>query len=379
MYINFWYPVALCSELTINTAIRTQVLGVKLAVFRDAQGNPRVVSDICVHRGASLGKGQVKDGNIICPYHGWAYDGAGKCVQIPSLMWTDEAIPGRAKVDSYPVQEKYGIIFAFLGYLPEAERPPIWDVEEYTDPAWRACDINVFEVNYHYERSVENGLDPSHNQYVHPNQGAPVPKRDYRKDPIDIIKEAWGSKFTMEFKREVKGLLGDKTGTAIAAGSEGETVIAGSGHMGPNQLVTWIYPQENQKFRQYFFEAPIDENRTRIFFLTTRSFMLDPDMDEDIMDINMQIAHEDIAVVQDLDPIRTPSSPTKELLLPSDAPALNYRHYLKRWEENGWRIDSKKFREMSGDVAMAIPSPERKTTKGWVIDEIPLIKGSDAV
>jgi phenylpropionate dioxygenase-like ring-hydroxylating dioxygenase large terminal subunit len=364
--------------LTSDKPIRAEVLGVKLAIFRDKNGSPRVISDICVHRGASLGKGMMKDGNVLCPYHGWAYNGEGKCVHIPSIEYSDEQIPSRAKVDSYPVQEKYGIIFAFLGDLPEAERPPIWEVEEYTDPAWRCNDVVAFEVNYYYERSVENGLDPSHNQYVHPNQGAPVPKRDYRKDPIEIIKEEWASKFTLEFHREKKGLLGDRSGGANKD-EKGEVVIAGSGHMGPNQLVTWIYPQEDQRFRQYFFEAPIDENRTKIFFLTTRSYMIDPDMDEDIMDINMAIAHEDIVVVQELDPIRTPSSPTKEMLMPTDAPALAYRQYLKKWEENGWKIDIKKYRELRGDVAMAIPSPERRNSKGWVIDTIPLVPAKNAV
>jgi hypothetical protein len=173
-------------------------------------------------------------------------------------------------------------------------------------------------------------------------------------------------------------LLGDRSGGANKD-EKGEVVIAGSGHMGPNQLVTWIYPQEDQRFRQYFFEAPIDENRTKIFFLTTRSYMIDPDMDEDIMDINMAIAHEDIVVVQELDPIRTPSSPTKEMLMPTDAPALAYRQYLKKWEENGWKIDIKKYRELRGDVAMAIPSPERRNSKGWVIDTIPLVPAKNAV
>ncbi len=65
MYINFWYPVALCNELTSDKPMRTQVLGVKLAVFRDKEGSPRVISDICVHRGASLGLGMMKDGNVL--------------------------------------------------------------------------------------------------------------------------------------------------------------------------------------------------------------------------------------------------------------------------------------------------------------------------
>ena len=375
MYINFWYPICLDSELK-DEPIRTKVLGAQLAAFRDGEGNARVISDACVHRGASLGKGWVENGNIICPYHGWAYDGEGACVHIPSLDYSEDKVPARAKVDSYPVQIKYDIVFAFLGDLPEEERPPIWEAEELNDPAWRACPIHVFEIPYYYERSVENGLDPSHNQYVHPNQGAPTPRRDYRKDPIDIVREDWRSHFTLEFKRDQQGLTGD---TAAGEKQEDgtEMIIAGTGHMGPNQLVTWIYPTPETRFRQYFFEAPIDENTTRVFFLTTRTTMLDEDFDEDIMEVNLAIAGEDINVVKEIDPIRTPVSPTKEVLLGSDAPAMAYREYLKSWEEKGWKVDIKKYREMLGDYAMVIPSPDRRTKKGWVLDTLPLIPAKD--
>ncbi|KKL58735.1 hypothetical protein LCGC14_2222400, partial [marine sediment metagenome] len=107
----------------------------------------------------------VENGRLICPYHGWQYGGDGKCHLIPSLA-DDEKPPARAKVDSYPIQVKYGIVFAFLGDLPEQERPPIWDVDVYEDPDWRACEINVFDVDYYYQRSVENGLDAAHNEFV---------------------------------------------------------------------------------------------------------------------------------------------------------------------------------------------------------------------
>ena len=375
MYINFWYPIVLDKELQ-DKPIRAQVLGAQLAAFRDADGKPRVVADTCVHRGGSLSKGWVEDGKITCPYHGWQFEGSGKCVHIPSLTASDEKLPARAKVDSYPVEVKYGIVFAFLGDLPEEERPPVtWDAKEFDDPDWRACDIKVFDVNYYYERSIENGLDPAHNEYVHPNQGAPTPTRDWRKNPIPIVKEEWASKFTLEFLRQKQGLLGGRA--AGEAGEGGEKIVAGSGHLGPNSVITWITPQPGQTFHQYFFEAPIDENRTRIFFLNLRSYMTDPDLDEDIMEINMQIAEEDVLVVSELDPIRTPESNIKEVLLPTDLPAVTYREYLKKWEKKGWKIDIRKFREMKGDYAMAIPSPERRTEKGWVLDSVPLIPASE--
>ncbi|MDC3332797.1 aromatic ring-hydroxylating dioxygenase subunit alpha [bacterium] len=375
MYINFWYPIVVDTELTDKPA-RVQVLGTKLVAFRDADGNPAVVSDTCIHRGGALGNGWVEDGKLICPYHGWAYDNSGKCVSIPTMSAGTDKIPARAKVDSYPVQVRYGIVFAFLGDLPEEERPDIWECKEFNDPEWRCNDVHVFDVNYYYERSVENGLDPAHNEYVHPNQGAPTPTRDWRKDPIDIIKEGFASHFTLDFTRQRQGLLGEKA-AGESQGGNAERIIAGSGHYGPNSVMTWITPREGQSFRQYFYEAPIDDTKTRIFFLTTRSYMIDEDFDEDIMEVNLQIANEDVVVVEAIDPIRTPNTNTKELLIPTDLPVLSYREYMKSWEKKGWKVDFKKLKEQKGDIAMAIPSPERKTSKGWVLDSIPLVPASE--
>lgn len=370
MFINFWYPVALSDQISNDTPLRVQILCLDFVAFRDSQGNPHVLSDTCIHRGGALGAGKVVGDCVQCPYHGWQYDGAGQCTKIPT-MGADDKLPARAKVDSYPVQEKYGIVFAFLGDLPEDERPPIWDLDEYDAPDWRANKLVVFEVDYYYERSVENALDPAHNEFVHPKQGAPGMLLDFRKTPIEMdpIGE-WGSGFMIPFTQ-----LDPEGGLLAQANQKNDAVVkAGSGYFGPNAVVTWLHFTAENKFHQYFFEAPIDENRTRIFFLNMRHFMMDPKHDQQIVDINMEIAQEDIDVMVKLNPVRTPKTTIKELLVPADEPIVQFRKSLQNWESRGWRLDLKKIQELRGDVAMAIPSPARRTRKNWVIDEIPRVK-----
>ncbi|MDP6150904.1 MAG: Rieske 2Fe-2S domain-containing protein, partial [Gammaproteobacteria bacterium] len=118
MYINFWYPVCIADELTADEPMRVKILGILFVAFRDSDGTAHVLADTCIHRGGSLGKGKIVDGNVECPYHGWQFDGSGRCTYIPSHK-NGSKIPARAKVDSYPVIERYGIVFAFLGDLPE--------------------------------------------------------------------------------------------------------------------------------------------------------------------------------------------------------------------------------------------------------------------
>ncbi len=369
MYINFWYPIAGSDEVTNDEPHRAMVLGAHLVAYRDDQGNAHVLSDTCVHRGGALGKGWVRDNCVVCPYHGWRFDGDGQCTEIPALA-PDERIPGRAKVDSYPVEEKYGIVFAFLGDLPEDERPPLRDVPEWGADGWRANKLTIFEVPAFYERSMENGLDPSHNEFVHPAQGSPVMSDAMKRSPMEVQDVSWGSEFIVKFDNKEMGTEALKDASTL-----GPEVEAGSGHMGPNQMITWINFSADHRFSQYFYEAPIDENRTRIYFVNMRSWMLEPENDERITRVNLVVAQEDIDILGELDPVRTPESAAEEILIRSDGAVVRYREWLRKWDAKGWRIDLKEVRSQKGDRAFAIPSPARRESKNWVLKAVPLIAG----
>ena len=366
MYINFWYPIARATEVTADKPLKVQLLGLPFVAFRDQDGAAHVLADTCVHRGGSLGAGLVKDNCVVCPYHGWRFAGDGKCVLVPSLG-AETKPPPRAKVDSYPVQERYGIVFAFLGDLPAEERPPLYDIAEFGTPEWKSH-LYVLDLAAYYERSMENGLDPIHNEFVHPLQGAPLLSPELQHTPLPVEDIPWGSKFYMTFgeKRTHDTKLADaKTGARLGA--------AGSWHQGPNQLVTWIDLTATNSFHQYLFEAPVDENHTRLFFLNMRNWLLDDKHDQRISDVTLQIVHEDIRILENLNPVRTPDTNTREVLVPGDYGAVRYREWLKKWDARGWRIDTKALRAKQGDVAMAIPCPARRESGNWVLETVPLV------
>jgi len=371
MYINFWYPIARSTDITADKPLKVQLMCLPFVAFRDEQGQAHVLADTCVHRGGALSAGWVKGGCVVCPYHGWQFSGDGKCVRIPSLG-ADAKLPARAKVDSYPVQERYGIVFAFLGDLPEAERPPLYDIPEFGTEGWKT-QLYVLDLKAYYERSVENGLDPIHNEFVHPMQGAPMMSPERQRNPIPIETLPWGSKFYVPF--------GDKLehNTALASVKQGERVgAAGSWHHGPNTLVTWIDLTATNSFHQYIFEAPVDEGNTRIFFLNMRNWLTDDKHDKRMEDVTLQIVHEDIRVLENLNPVRTPDTNNKEILVPGDTALLHYREWLKKWDANGWRVDTKSLRAKTGDVAMAIPCPGRRESGNWVLDAVPLMPAGAA-
>ena len=370
MYINFWYPIGKSEEITAEEPFTAQIFGLPFVAFRDQAGEAHVLSATCVHRGGALTAGWVKGDCVVCPYHGWEYAGSGKCARVPSLG--DEGKPpARAKVDSYPVQERYGIVFAFLGDLPEAERPPLYDVEEYGQEGWKS-QLYILDVACYYERSVENGLDPIHNEFVHPKQGAPHMSQELQRNPLPVSEIPWGSKFWMPFGEKLD------ENTELASLRTGKPdARAGSWHQGPNQLVTWIQfttkDDITTAFHQYFFEAPVDEGHTKIYFLNIRNWLLEDELDERVENVTLQVVHEDISILEKLDPVRTPETNTKEILLAGDQAVVRYRECLKDWENRGWRIDMKGLRERQGDVALAIPCPGRRESGNWVLDTVPLM------
>lgn len=365
MYINFWYPVCTADELSSDSPLQVRLLGLRFVAFRDSEGSAHVLSDTCIHRGGSLGKGKVAGDCITCPYHGWQFKGDGRCHHIPSQG--DAKVPARAKVDGYPVQEKYGIVFAFLGDLPENERPPLYEIPEYDAEGWRPSKTVILNVNCYYERSMENGLDPVHNEFVHPAQGFPP----MHKDTFRSWDEAWGTRFEAYFgdpKLENTTFAKDRNVT-------GE-LRAGSWFHGPNVLVTSIFVNAENNLVQYFFEAPIDGEHTKIYFINMRNFVLEPEMDEKVMEVNLRITSEDISILENLYPVRTPENVSRELMTSSDEIIVKYRDWLRSWEDKGWRIDCHALNRDHGDAAYVIPCPERRASGNWVLPPVPMV-GAD--
>jgi phenylpropionate dioxygenase-like ring-hydroxylating dioxygenase large terminal subunit len=365
MYINFWYPVCIAADLNEDAPLRARILGLEFVAFRDTDGQAHVLADTCIHRGGSLSKGVMVNGHVACPYHGWQFAGSGRCAHIPSLA-ENSKIPGRAKADSYPVIERYGIIFAFLGDLPAEERIPLLEIPEWDQEGWRASGLVAFEINAYFERSIENGLDPVHNQFVHDLQGNIV----FRPEYMTVSTRKWESEVYIKMDPPKPGtvklehLRDDDNDDAFGASSY---------HYGANTLVTKIHLSSSNSFVQYFFEQPIDDSHTRIFFINLRNCMLEEENDEKMQNINLAIADEDIAVVSELYPVRTPELSSRELLVVGDECIGAFREHLQDWETRGWRIDMKKMQSTAGDIAYAIPSPDRRTSKNWVLDSVPLM------
>jgi phenylpropionate dioxygenase-like ring-hydroxylating dioxygenase large terminal subunit len=128
---RYWHPIGLARDAS-DTPRKVRVLGEDLILFRDRTGRAGLVYPHCAHRGASLYYGRVEEQGIRCCYHGWLFDVQGNCLEQPCEPEGGRA-RGRTRQPWYPVQELYGMVWAYIG--PPEKKPvlPRYDALEVLD------------------------------------------------------------------------------------------------------------------------------------------------------------------------------------------------------------------------------------------------------
>jgi phenylpropionate dioxygenase-like ring-hydroxylating dioxygenase large terminal subunit len=171
---NAWYPIAWAGEIADQPFGRT-VLSEPIVLFRQDTGELSAVGGRCPHRFAPLRLGKVIDNRIECPYHGLMFDGNGRCVVNPH----DSFLP-KASVRSYPLIERYGLVWLWMGYPERVDKSLIPDFNFIDDPAYEHVSGTVYGEG-HYELYSDNILDLSHAAYLHSGLNAPIFTKGERK------------------------------------------------------------------------------------------------------------------------------------------------------------------------------------------------------
>ncbi len=365
MLKNFWYAVAWDNEVT-DDPHRITVLGQDLALFRTSDGKAHCVSDLCVHRGGSLGDGWVSNDCIVCPYHGWQFKADGECVKIPASPGGGP-IPKKARVDAYPVEERYGWVWVFLGDLPEEERPPIPVFPELElDPAtspWRTV-RGEYMWDANYERIVENGVDVAHTSFVHTFGNREKP--EVLTQEITLEEWACHMDVTLEpspSKGIYKRLYKDKPKVAVRSSWWMPSIVRIHIQNPMGHIII------------YDTNIPITETKTRTLYLGMRNFFTGSWADRDAKRRIRAIFDQDAAVVQAQRPELLPWDMDAELHHKSDRPAVEYRKKRRQLINAGWGIDAHRLstNKPRGE-ATVIPSPARRANPdlkhAWVLKEV---------
>ncbi len=163
---NYWYPLALSSEVTAHKPYGTSLLGDPLVLFRDGNGRVLCLHDACPHQGTPLSLGSVKEGNLECAYHGWQFGEGGECKKIPSLA-EHIKIPKSAKCRfAYPTEEHGKVIWVWAGN--PAKATPLRLPEGTTEEGW-THDVIVREQEVSHHIMVAGTFDFTHIAFMHTN------------------------------------------------------------------------------------------------------------------------------------------------------------------------------------------------------------------
>lgn len=156
-----WYPAAESVEVGHSLLART-LLDQKVVLFRQEGGEVAALLDRCAHRFAPLSQGQLCGDRVACPYHGMQYAADGMCVHIPG----QDRIPPQAKVRSFPVIERYGLVFVWMGDPAQAEEFRLVSIPEYDAPGWSVSRSDA-KFGCSWRIILENLIDPAHTSFVH--------------------------------------------------------------------------------------------------------------------------------------------------------------------------------------------------------------------
>jgi len=160
---NAWYVAGWSKEYG-QKLVAQRLLNECVVLYRKQDGTPVALEDACPHRKLPLSKGALKDDAIECGYHGLTFDGSGKCIAAPTQP---EQIPEKARVRSYPVVDRYRLLWIWMGEPELSDPNDIVHIENFDNPDWGCTEGGTMEMECNYLWICDNLLDPSHVAWVH--------------------------------------------------------------------------------------------------------------------------------------------------------------------------------------------------------------------
>ena len=143
---NAWYVAGWSNEYG-QKLVAQRLLNECVVLYRKQDGTPVALEDACPHRKLPLSKGTLKDDAIECGYHGLTFDGSGKCIAAPTQP---EQIPEKARVRSYPVVDRYRLLWIWMGEPELADPNDIVHIENFDNPDWGCTEGGTMEMECNY-------------------------------------------------------------------------------------------------------------------------------------------------------------------------------------------------------------------------------------
>jgi nitrite reductase/ring-hydroxylating ferredoxin subunit len=177
---RYWVPAVLSWELADadSEPLMVRLLGEDLVAFRQTDGRVGLIGARCAHRRAHLFYGRNEENGLRCVYHGWKFDVAGQCVDMPNEPDASN-FKDKVRIPAYPTYECGGVVWCYMGPAEKQPAPPLFEWTQ-VPPTHRGMSKVVQECNW--LQALEGGIDSSHTNYLH--SGLPPGKRHNDNDPM---------------------------------------------------------------------------------------------------------------------------------------------------------------------------------------------------
>ncbi|MEJ0035575.1 MAG: aromatic ring-hydroxylating dioxygenase subunit alpha [Gammaproteobacteria bacterium] len=159
---NAWYVAEIATHVA-RTPVGVRILDEPIVLYRKESGEAVALENACAHRKLPLSMGRLRGDRIECGYHGMTYDSSGTCTLVPG----NAAIPPTARVRGYPIAERYGFLWVWMGAPQDARVEEIFQVTGWDDAEMGRTDPDSMTVACNYLYITDNLLDPSHVAWVH--------------------------------------------------------------------------------------------------------------------------------------------------------------------------------------------------------------------
>jgi len=204
--LDDWYVVARAADLG-DKPIAVTLMGIPMAIFRDAAGQVGALLDRCPHRNVPLSIGRVEGPHLECGYHGWRFDREGECQHVPALC-AESAAKGRKgrQVTAYPAREQQGYVWVYP--TPMEQGPPAREPFRFPladDPRYATVHHDL-RAPGSVHAVAENALDVPHTAFLHRG----LFRNDGDRNEIEVQVRRWHDRVEAEYIGEPRpeGILG---------------------------------------------------------------------------------------------------------------------------------------------------------------------------
>lgn len=308
----FWHPVATVGELeAAGGVMAARLLGQDLVVALVGAGEAAVMVDRCPHRSTRLSVGCVDRGAIRCAYHGWRWDAAGRCVEIPSAP--DQPVPTRFRQVAFEAVVRHGLVWTRLRGGAPTTIPPL-PAADNSSMQIVAGEPYVWPTGA--GRRVENFVDLAHFAWVHDGtlgtRSAPVPP--------EVTPTRQGGELRFEYRPPAMADIDD---TAL---------VGRSSYRMPMPLTVDIEfdisGRPGSVRHLWMTAAPVDPGLCRSYWFVARNDDHDRP-DAEFLDFQKVVLEEDLPVVSNQVPAEIPLDISAEYNVKADRVSLDYRRWLR--------------------------------------------------